>query len=127
VKLLILKLKQLNGGAVGNYIHEIVIGTTNYKNHIKELQKLPGIKKKSDGLFVFTDGPSIRLRPEANNGNQKATSPARDVASEMGSGFMAYEVINRLRKNNEIEITLACLPEMLKHSGGTFLLWKRQH
>jgi hypothetical protein len=57
-----------------------VIGTTNYKNHIKELQKLPGIKKKSDGLFVFTEGPAIRLRRAAKNGNEKIIVNVRSLA-----------------------------------------------
>ncbi len=49
------KLQQLYGGALGIIsMKEIVICTTGYMQHRKELQKLPGIKKKSDGLFVFT-------------------------------------------------------------------------
>jgi hypothetical protein len=66
------KLKQLNGGALGIIsMKEIIIGTTDYKKHKRELQKLPGIKKKSKGLFVFSEGPDIRLRPASINGNQK--------------------------------------------------------
>jgi hypothetical protein len=76
------KLQQLNGGALGIIsMKEIVIGTTGYKKYKQQLKRLPGINKKRNGLFVFSEGPAIRLHSAAQNRNEKIVVSVRSLAA----------------------------------------------
>jgi hypothetical protein len=76
------KLQQLNGGALGIIsMKEIVIGTTGYRKYKQHLKRLPGINKKRNGLFVFSEGPAIRLHSAAQNSNEKIVVSVRSLAA----------------------------------------------
>lgn len=56
------QLVNSNGGILGvEYLKEFIIGTEEFSNFKNELIKLPGIKKEKDNLFIFSQGPGIRL------------------------------------------------------------------
>ncbi len=73
-------LKNKNGGPLGIlYLKEIVIGSSNEPFHSLALAKLPGIKKTSNDLFSFNEGPSLRLKNSKINGIEKIVVKVKSI------------------------------------------------
>jgi hypothetical protein len=65
------QLKETNGGGLGvTSLIEIVIGETDPSKYEKQWLKLPDVKKDGD-LFIFRDGPALRLQEAEKNGISK--------------------------------------------------------
>jgi len=65
-------LKSKNGGPLGIVLlKEIVIGSNKWSSYKNELRKLPGVNLRDNDLFIFKEGPSIRLVNSNNNGIEK--------------------------------------------------------
>jgi len=62
------KLKEINGGGLGVILmEEIVVGTTNFQKYNDQFSKLPGVTQEKNGLFLFGEGPALRLEQDRKN------------------------------------------------------------
>ncbi len=74
-------LANRHGGPLGVVLlKEIVVGCKNVSMHATELAKLPGIKKRSDTLFGFQEGPSLRLQTSSMEGIEKIVIKVHSLA-----------------------------------------------
>jgi hypothetical protein len=65
-------LTSKNGGPLGIVsLKEIVIGSNKSSSYKNELGKLPGVNLSDNDLFIFAEGPSIRLVNSNSNGIEK--------------------------------------------------------
>jgi len=74
------KLKETNGGGLGVILmKEIVVATPEFKKYDERFAKLPGVVKEKDGLFLFSDGPALRLEQDHKNWIAKIVIKVRSL------------------------------------------------
>jgi hypothetical protein len=62
------ELKEINGGGLGVLLmKEVVIATSDFKKYDEQFAKLPGVLKEENGLFLFSEGPGLRLEQDQKN------------------------------------------------------------